>query len=391
MRADVGNEVSPSVKRSCAAVAVWCVLSLSTAFAADEVLKVGELGSLTGTDTAFGTDVHDGLVMAVAEANAAGGVKLAAGGQRRIQLESEDDHSRRDHVDAAVRKLVETAQVQMVIGGTSSSLSLSGAAVCQKAGVPMLCPAATAPAVTRTGDRIFRACFIDPQQGFAMAAFARNNLKAKTAGVLLEGASDYSRTLGHSFAAAFVWKGGGLAPLESYSRKDNDFKAQLTNLRQANVDVLYVPGLCTQVAQIANQARDIGFQAILLGGDGWDAPRFRELGGAAVIGAFFTNHYSPLTKKPEVETFVAAFQKRYNRAPTGPAALGYDAGRLALDAISRAKEPTRDGITAALRETRNFPAVTGSISLDAHRNATKPVVVVEVTSDGYEPREVVTP
>ena len=379
------------LSRWCAAVAVLFLVSSSPVRAADEKLHIGEFGSLTGTDAAFGTDVHDGIAMAVEEANAGGGVTIPGGAKRVIQLDTEDDHSRREDVDAAVKRLIEVAQVQAVLGGTSSSLSLVGAALCQKAGVPQLCPAATLPSVTRTGDHVFRACFIDPQQGRAMARFARQQLKAKSAGVLLEGASEYSKTLGLSFAAAFAWQGGSIAPLESYSRKDQDFKAQLTNLRQAGVDVLYVPGLCTQVAQIASQARDMGFQTTLLGGDGWDSPRFRELGGAAVVGAYFTNHYSPLQKRPQVVAFVAAFQARYHRAPTGPAALGYDAARLVLDAAARADTPDRAGLTAALRATHDFPAVTGDITIDRDRNAQKAVVVVEVTSDGYEPREVVAP
>lgn len=360
-------------------VALAALLTVTPALADD--LKIGEFGSLTGTDGAFGTDVHDGIALAIDEARAAG---------RAIALTTEDDHSRRDDVDGAVKKLIDGG-AQVILGGTSSSLTLVGAAACQKAGVPLVSPAATSPAVTRTGDHIFRACFIDPVQGSAMARFAREHLKAKLAGVLIEGASEYSKTLGHSFAATFAWNGGGVVPIASYSRKDNDFKAQLTNLRQAGVEVLYVPGLCTQVAQIASQARDMGFQATLLGGDGWDAPRFRELGGQAVLGAYFTNHYSPQQKGPAVEAFVAAYTRKHNRAPTGPAALGYDAARLVLDAAARARTPDRAGITAALASTRSFAGVTGAITLDADRNARKAVVVVEVTSDGYELRQEVQP
>lgn len=376
----------------------WTVLAFAVAAAtvgaaaarADEgPVRIAEFGSLSGTDAGFGGDVHDGIVMAVEEANAAGGVKLG-GARRTVVLTTEDDHSRRDDVEAAVRKLLDGGPVA-VLGGTSSSLSQVGAVVCQKAGVPLVCPAATLPAVTQVGDHVFRACYLDTRQGQAMARFARGTLKVKSAGVLTEGASEYSRTLGASFAGAFKLLGGAVPASETYSRRDNDFKAQLTHLRQAGVDVLYVPGLCTQVAQIANQARDTGLQAILLGGDGWDSPRFRELGGNAVLGAYFTNHYSPLEKRPAVTRFVQAFQARYHRVPTAPAALGHDAARLVLDALERAGHADRAALTKALAATKDFPGVTGSITLDAHRDARKPVLIVEVTADGYEPRDAVAP
>ena len=353
------------------------------------VVRLGEYGSLTGTDGGFGTDVHDGIVLAVEELNAAGGLALGAT-KAHVELLTEDDHSRREDVEPAVAKLL-AARVPLVLGGTSSSLSQIGAAACQRAHVPMLAPAATLPALTAAGDCVFRACYVDTQQGEAMARYARERLKAKTAGLLVENSSEYSRTLADAFAAAFRAHGGTVAREETYSRKDLDFKSQLAALHQAGAEVLYVPGLCTQVAQIANQAKDTGLPAIFLGGDGWDSPRFRELGGAAVLGAFFTNHYSPLEKRPEVEAFVAAFRKRYQRVPTAPAALGYDAARLAADAIARAGSAEPAAVRAALAATKAFHGVTGAIALDAHRDAAKPVVVVEVTADGYEPRDVVQP
>ena len=348
--------------------------------APSNVIVVGEYGSLTGSEATFGQSTHNGLTMAVAEINGAGGIK-----GKKVQLVNYDDQGKTSEVGTAVTRLIAEDNALAVIGEVATSLSIAGGQICQQQGVPMISPSSTNPKVTETGDYIFRVCFIDPFQGYVMARFATNpkdkgGLGLKRVAILVDQRQAYSQGLAQYFAEALKKLGGQVVATESYQGGDQDFSAQLTRMKATNPEAIYIPGYYTDVANIAKQARGLGLTAPLLGGDGWES--VQEIGGAAVQGAYFSNHYSADEKRPEVQHFVDRYTKQFGKSPDSMAALGYDAMMLLKNAIERAHEGPlpawRTSVRDALAQTKDFQGVTGKISMDKDRNATKPAVVLEI-------------
>jgi len=343
-----------------------------------DVLKIGEYGSMTGTEASFGISTHRGVQMAIDEINAAGGVK-----GKKLQLITLDNSGKAEETISVVQRLVNQDKVDVLIGEVASSRSLAAAPIAQRAGVPMISPSSTNPKVTEVGDYIFRVCFTDPFQGTVVAKFAVEKLNAKTAAIFIDRKSDYSVGLADFFRKAFTERGGKIVEEQSYSSGDIDFKGQLTNLRGKNPDIIMLPGYYTEVGLILKQARELGIKAAFLGGDGWDSPKLFEIGGKALIGSYFSNHYSVEDPDPKVLDFIAKYKKLFNNEiPDSMAVLGYDAVMVLLDALNRSTTLTRKDIRDALAATKNFKGVTGVISIDKDRNASKAAVVVEVTDGG---------
>jgi branched-chain amino acid transport system substrate-binding protein len=237
--------------------------------------------------------------------------------------------------------------------------------------------------VTKKGDYIFRVCFIDPSQGRALALFARDGLKAQTASILIDSKSDYSVGLAAAFTKVFTEKGGRVVSELKYAEGDSDFSAQLTSIKSDRPDVLFVPGYYTDAGLIARQARGLGVTSVLLGGDGWDSPKLAEIGGSAVEGSYFSNHYSVDDPSPSVRAFVAAYKKAYGAEPDSIAASSYDAARVIVDAIKRAGSTEGKRVRDALASTKDFPGVTGAITMDADRNPTKLPVILKVQNGRF--------
>jgi branched-chain amino acid transport system substrate-binding protein len=349
-------------------------------------IRVGVYADLTGQTSSFGQSTKNGIQMAVDEINKAGGIN-----GRQIQLTIEDDQGLPAQAATVVTKLINQDKVQAVLGEVASSNSLAAAPKAQEARVPMITPSSTNPKVTQVGDYIFRVCFIDPFQGEVMAKFAANSLKAKTAAVLTDVNSDYSRGLDQFFTDRFTKLGGKIVEKQSYTQTDQDFSGQLTAIRSANPDVIYLPGYYGQVGVIAKQAKQLGIKAPLLGGDGWDAPQLFQLGGDALNGSYFSNHYSYEDPRPEVKAFVDAYRARYNAVPDAIAALAYDAMKVLADSIKRAGSTESQKLRDAIAQTQNFPGVTGTISINGERNAVKPATVFELQNGKYVFKENIYP
>jgi len=339
-----------------------------------EEILVGEYGSMTGPEATFGVSTHNGVMLAVEEINAAGGVN-----GRRLRVQSEDDQSRPDEAANAVTKLISQNQVSAVIGEVASSNSLAAAPVCQGSRVPMVTPSSTHPSVKRVGDYIFRMCFIDSYQGPVMAKYIREELKVATAGLLTDTRSDYSRGLGDAFAETFEKLGGKIVARQNFSKGDSDFRAQLTAIRAANPQVVFVPGYYNDVGQIAIQARDLGMKQPLVGGDGWESPKLLEIGGKSLEGCYYSNHYFVDDPTPTVRTFVTKYREKFSAKPDSLAALGYDSMHMLANAMTHASSLDGSAIRDQLAATKNFTGVTGTISLGPDRNPTgKKLVVLEV-------------
>jgi branched-chain amino acid transport system substrate-binding protein len=334
---------------------------------------VGEYESMSGSEATFGADTHDGVMMAVDEINAAGGV---LGKPMHVILY--DDQSKSQEAGTAMVRLVTWDKVKAVIGEVASTRSLAGGRVAQQFHVPMVTPSSTNEKVTKIGDMISRVCFVDGFQGKAGAIFAKDTLKATKVAVLFDQKSDYSVGLKNEFTKAFQELGGTVTSSQAYSGGDQDYSAQLTTIRGESPDVLYVPGYYTEVGNIALQARRLGITAPLLGGDGWDSEKLAEIGGEAIEGSYYTNHYAADETRPEVQEFVQKYKARYGAIPDGLAALGYDATKLIADAMTRAHSDDTREIAKAIRATKDFHGVTGVITINAHGDAEKPAVIVKM-------------
>jgi len=346
---------------------------VNTAVATGDTIKVGAYGDTTGATSSFGQSTKNGIQLAFDEINAAGGVN-----GKKLEMIFEDDQGTPEKAKTVISKLINQDKVVAVLGEVASSNSLAAAPVAQEARIPMITPSSTNPKVTEVGDYISRVCFIDPFQGSVMAKFAANTLKAKTAAILGDNSSDYSKGLTQFFEQEFTKLGGTVITKQTYAQKDQDFKAQLTQMRDQKPDVIYVPGYYGEVGIIARQARELGMTQPLLGGDGWDSPELWKLGGAALKPAYISNHYSADNPAPEIQNFVKAYQTKFNVAPDSLAALAYDSAKVLADAIKRAGGTESAKLKDAINATKNFAGVTGTITLDASRNAVKSAVVLEL-------------
>jgi branched-chain amino acid transport system substrate-binding protein len=354
---------------------------------AQETIRVGEVASLTGKEAAFGQSSHKGTLLAVEEINAAGGVL-----DKKLELITEDNQSKTGESVTAAKKLVSRDKVVALLGEVASSRSLEMAPVAQSSKIPMISPSSTNPKVTEIGNYVFRVCFIDPFQGTALAKFARNRLNSKRVAVLTSVSSAYSVGLAKYFKEQYTTDGGVLAIEQKFSEGDKDFKAQLTAIKAADVDAIFVPGYYTEAALITKQARDLGLSIPLFGGDGWEAPQLIEIGGKAVDGIYYSTHYSPENSATEVRNFVKKFQQRWNgETPDAMAALGYDSAGVLVDAIKRAGTTQPLKVRDALAATKDYPGITGKTTIDAQRNASKAAVIVTVKDGKFKFVESVAP
>jgi branched-chain amino acid transport system substrate-binding protein len=366
----------------CAALALTGCQKTST----NEIL-VGEFASLTGKEATFGVSSHEGTVLAIEEVNAAGGVL-----GKKIKLITEDNQSKAGESANAVNKLIAKDGVIAILGEVASSRSLEAAPICQQNKVPQISPSSTNPKVTETGDFIFRVCFIDPFQGTVMANFAKKTLKAQKVAVFTDVKSDYSKGLAKFFKEGFTKAGGQIVAELDFNGGDKDFKGQLTAIKGSNPDAVFVPGYYTDAALICIQAKEIGLNVPLFGGDGWESEKLIEIGKSAVEGNYFSTHYSPDAGSEKGRIFVEAYKKRFNgKVPDAMAALGYDSAMILVDAIKRAGAADSGKIRDALATVKDLDAVTGKITINAKRDAEKSAVILQIKNGKYSYIETIAP
>ncbi|HEX8846607.1 MAG TPA: ABC transporter substrate-binding protein [Pyrinomonadaceae bacterium] len=349
-------------------------------------ILVGVFTDLSGPTSSLGQSTINGIRTAADEVNAAGGIN-----GRQIELAIEDNQGESAKAATDVAKLINQDRVIALLGDVASTNTLAAAPTAQAAHVPLISPASTNPKVAQIGDYIFRASFVDPFQGEAMAKFAVNTLKARRAAILLDINSDYSKGLRDSFKQSFTKLGGSFVAEQSYMGRDSDFSAQLNSIRSSNPDVIYLPGFYHNVGLIAKQARQLGINVPILGGDGWDSPQLWDIGGDALNGSFITNHYAVDDPSPAVQKFVTAYKARYSSSPDAIAALAYDAMMLLADALRRAGTTGGPKLRDAIAQTKNFNGVTGSITINAERNAVKPVAILELRNRQFVYKETIQP
>ena len=350
---------------------------------------VGSNFELTGNLAQYGSNSNKGLKLALKEANDAGG----AGGKTFKVIEADTKSETAESVNAAT-KLISDDNVQVLIGPAVTANVIAESQVATENKIPVIAPDATNPDVTVENDMlkpyIFRSCFIDPQQSTVMAQFAKNELNAQTAVLYLDSSSDYSKSLGKVFKEKFESDGGQVLMEEAFLSKDQDFKAALTKLQTANADVIYVPAYYEEVGKILKQARELGITAPILGTDGWDDPKTIEIAGAdAMNNTYFCTHY--FDKDADAQPFIEAYRKEYNEEPNVFAALGYDAGKMLIDAVERGGD-TPDKIRENLENIKDLKVGTGVITMDPKtHNPIKGAVVIETKNGERELRAKIAP
>jgi len=330
-------------------------------------IVVGEYGSLTGNTAVFGQGTHNGIMLAVDQANASGGLL-----GKQIRLVTEDDEGNQDEAVSVVKKMIDRDNVVGILGEVASTRSMAGGNVCETAGVPMISPSSTNPAVTQDKKFIFRVCFTDDFQGSVDAKFAIKKGWKKVA-VFSSSNSDYSKKLSKIFKETFASSGTIVAD-ETYSDGDKEFKAQLTRMQSLNPDAIYMPGYYSEINLALRQARNLGLTNPFFGGDGWDGCTL----DSNSEGCFFSNHYSPEDQRPSVLEFIAAYKAKFGVVPDAFGITGYDAARVLFDSIKRAGKIDRSAIRDAIAATKDFPGAGGNITIDENHNAKKPIVILEI-------------
>ena len=383
------------MKKRMAILVVWIlVLSLSLVGCGGNT-PVAPVDGNGGNASNDGDVIKIGIFEPVTGAYAAGG-ELEVEGIRlanelypevlgkKVELVLADNKSDVVEAASAAARLVEKEKVAAIIGSWGSGLSIAAGDVI-KGKAPAVAPSATNPLVTKGNDFYFRVCFIDPFQGTVMANYAANNLKAKKAAIIQEVSNDYSIGLAKFFTDSFKELTGdanAIVEVANYQTGDQDFSAQLLNISNKKPDVIFAPGNFTESALIIQQARQLGIDTPIIGGDTWETPEFIEIGKEAVEGTvlstFFTSE-TPITK--ESEKFLEAYRNKYGKEPAAVTALGYDAYLLILDAIERAGTTDYDPLKNAIAQTKNFEGASGVITLDENGDAVKDAIL-KIVKDG---------
>ena len=351
-----------------------------TVGAVDEVI-IGVFEPMTGPMAGGGQMSNEGKYLALEQTPTVLG--------RPIKMVLVDNKSEKVEAANAVARLIEFEKAVIIVGSSMSSLAIPGSEVANKAGIPIMGTTATNPLVTLGKPYSFRVCFIDPFQGAVMANFAVNNLKAKTAVVIQDIASDFSVGLSNYFRAAFIKLTGdpkSVLGVISYQTGDQDFTAQVTYAAAKKSDVVFVPaGAYGDGALIIKQGKEMGIPGIFLGADTSEVPEFLEIGGKALEGYYYSTHFDAAAlTTPAAVKFVKDFEAKYNKAPSSYAAMGYDAISLAIDGIRRAGSTDPKAIRDALAATKDYQGVTGVISLDENGDATKDAIIKTVENGQFK-------
>ena len=344
-----------------------------------DVIKIGVFEPMTGANAAGGEMTVEGIKLA----NEKVGEVLG----KKVELVIVDNKSDKVEAANAASKLIEKDKVVAIIGSYGSSLSMAAGDIVKDRKIPAVGCSPTNPLVTLNNDYYFRVCFIDPFQGTVMANYAFNDLGAKKAAIIQDVQQDYSVGLSKYFEEAFIKLAGGANSIvgkTSYNTGDQDFSAQLTNIKSLNPDVIFAPGNYGESALLIKQARDLGITIPILGGDTWESPEFLSIGGSAVEGAVYSTHFTSESPVTEVsKTFLADYKAKYGQDANAFAALGYDAYMLIIDAIEKANSADPVAIRDKIAATSGFVGSTGNITLDENGDAVKSAVINKVENGKF--------
>lgn len=355
---------------------------------AEDVIKLGVFEPLTGANAAGGELEVEGIKLAHKLYPEVLG--------KKVELVIVDNKSDKVEAATAAARLVEKDKVTAIIGSWGSSLAMAAGDIVRNAKVPAMGTSCTNPLVTQGNDYYFRVCFIDPFQGVVMSNYAYNKLGAKKAAIVQEVSNDYAVGLAKFFTDNFKKLTGdenSIVAVANYNTGDQDFTAQLTNIKAQNPDVIFAPGNFTESALVIKQARQLGINTPFIGGDTYETPEFAEIGGDAVEGVVFSTFFA--TEKPitsESTVFLDAYKSEYpGKEPAAVTALGYDAYLIIIKAIEAAGASDSASIHKALLATKDFQGAAGLVTFDENRNAIKSAVIKTVKDGKFTFMDVVQP
>jgi len=353
-------------------------------------VKIGLITPLSGDVKTFGESVKNAFEIAVGEANAKGGVA----GMKIVPVIVDD---RNDPTEAsnAANLLINQHGVKAIVGSVTSKTTIPVSDLAQSFRIPTITGTATNPKVTvadgKRKDYMFRACYTDSFQGTVMAKFSRDELKAATAAILYDVSNDYSKGIAEVFRDSFTRMGGEVVAFESYGKDDVDFSALITKVKAAKPDVLFLPDYYNKVGLIAKQAKEKDLKAKLIGPDGWDSPELVKVGGDAIEGGYFSNHYSPEDTRPEVVNWVKKYREKFGQTPDALGTLAYDATNMLLEAIREAGSDDPRKIRDALASLKGFEGVTGKFTMDENGDPIKSAVIIQIRDGKQKFLQVVNP
>jgi len=353
-------------------------------------IRVGVNAEITGSKPTVGDSCKNAAQLLVAQVNADGGLKV---GDKKwpITLFIEDNEDKPESAAAVAKKLISQNNVLAILGPNASGNAIPAARICEDAKVIMISPWSTNPKTTEKMKYVFRACFVDDFQGQVMAKFARDNLKAKTAAVLYDVASEYNKGIAEIFKKEFEAMGGKVVAFESYTKDDKDFSSQLTKIKAANPDVLFLPNYYNEVPLQVQQARRLGLTCAIIGSDSWGSDELLKLGGKDLEGCFFSTHYAPDIATPQAQKFIKEYEAKYGKKPDDVAALTYDSGNLLLTAITKAGTRDRQKVRDALANITEFEGVTGKMKFKGTGDPIKSAVIIQIKDGKFTYYDSVTP
>jgi branched-chain amino acid transport system substrate-binding protein len=368
----------------------FCWLAAGCGSKEENVIPVGVNAELTGSKPTVGDSCKKAAELLAAQVNQAGGIKV---GEKKypLKLFVEDNEDKAESAAAASQKLISQNNVLAIIGPNASGNAIPAARICEDAGVIMITPWSTNPKTTEGKKYVFRACFIDDFQGQVMAKFARDNLQAKTAAVLYDVASEYNKGIAEFFKKFFEAAGGKVVAFESYTKDDKDFSSQLTSIKAANPDVLFLPNYYNEVPLQAQQARRLGLTCPFIGSDSWGSEELLRLGAKDLEGAFFSTHYAPDIATPKAQKFIKDYEAKYGKKPDDVAALTYDACQLLCAAIAQAQSLDRKKVRDALASIQKFEGVTGKMDFKTKNDPVKSAVILQIKDGKFKYHAAVQP
>jgi len=353
-------------------------------------IKVGCNAELTGSIPVVGQSCKNAALMAVDEVNKGGGLEVG-GKKYKIALFVEDNEDKAESAAAVAQKLINQNQVLAIIGPNASRNAIPAAAISEASKVPMVSPWSTNPKTCEGKKYVFRACFIDDFQGVVTAKFALNNLKAGSAAVLYDVASEYNKGIAEVFKKTFEQSGGKIVAFETYTTGDKDFSSQLTRIKDAAPDVLFLPNYYSEVPLQVQQAHKLGYKGKIVGSDSWGSPEIINLGAADMEGHFFSTHYAPDIATPVAQKFIKTYKEKYNGTPDDVAALTYDSFNLLFQAIKTAGKPDRQAVRDALAGITKFEGVTGALEFKGTGDPVKSAVILQIKGGEFKYFETAKP
>ena len=356
----------------------------------ENAVCVGVNAELTGSKPTVGDSCKKAMELLAAQVNQAGGIQVGAK-KYPLKLFVEDNEDKAESAAAAAQKLISQNNVLAIIGPNASGNAIPAARICEDAGVIMITPWSTNPKTTEGKKFVFRACFIDDFQGQVMAKFARDNLKARTAAVLYDVASEYNKGIAEFFQKFFEAAGGKVVVFQSYTKDDKDFSSQLTIIKAAHPDVLFLPNYYNEVPLQAQQARRLGLTCPFIGSDSWGSEELLRLGAKDLEGSYFSTHYAPDIATPKAQKFIQDYEAKYGKKPDDVAALTYDAGQLLCAAIAQAGTLDRKKVRDALAAIQKFEGVTGQMDFKNLCDPIKSAVILQIKDGKFRYHATVQP